>query len=228
MQVLITTSPLACVAWPPRSPNTVKPSSRARTIGSGMLQHPLGHDLTAADGHDDPPAKSPALEGRVLAAALERRRIDGPLFVRVDQDPLVFQGLPDNLSRPRDAGAVDDPSIETKPEDDVDRRLEAVEAERARLFRRPLAGRVVGRDGVVDSLRHPAAEGLSIVRRSQRWIHVPLWARGPHVLRRERQVVRGRFGGHVQAFDLGRANQLDGAARTHVLDMKARFRYVAQ
>src|SRR3979411_46148 len=91
MQVLITTSPEAWVACPPRSPSTVKPSSRTRTIGSGMLPHALRHHLAATDGHDDATAQSPTLERRVLAATLEGGRIDRPLFVRIDEDPFLFE-----------------------------------------------------------------------------------------------------------------------------------------
>src|SRR6266550_1619397 len=100
MHVLITTSPLAWIACPPRSPKTVKPSSRTRTIASDMLHHALRNHLAAADRHDDPSAQPPALKRRVLAAALEGRRVDSPFGVRIDEDPFVFQGLADNLSRP--------------------------------------------------------------------------------------------------------------------------------
>src|SRR6202011_3717282 len=107
MQVLITTSPLACVASPPRSPKTVKPSSRTRTIASGMLHHTLRDHLPATDRHDDPAAYPPALKRRVLAAASEGRRVNRPLGSRIDQDPFVLQRLADDLSRPRDARAID-------------------------------------------------------------------------------------------------------------------------
>src|ERR1700687_5973574 len=127
MQVLITTSPVAWVACPPRSPKTVKPSSRTRTIGSGMLHHALRHHLAATDGHDDLPAQSPTLERRILAATLEGRRIDRPLLKRVDKDPFVVPRLADDLSRPGYAGTVDDPTIEAEPKDDPDGRLEAME-----------------------------------------------------------------------------------------------------
>src|ERR1700704_6799510 len=94
MQVLITTSPLAWVAWPPRSPKTVKPSSRTRTIASGMLHHALRDRLAPADGHDDPSAQLAALKRGVLAAAPEGRGVNPPLGIRVDQDPFVLQRLP--------------------------------------------------------------------------------------------------------------------------------------
>src|SRR5258708_7401587 len=148
MQVLITTSPLAWVAWPPRSPSTVKPSSRTRTIGSGMLHHALRHHLAATDRHDDPSAQAPTLKRRVLATTLEGRRIDCPLFIGIDQDPLVFERLADDLSRPGYAGAVDDSTIEAESEDHPNGGLEAVEAVRTRLLRPPLVRRVVGGDHV--------------------------------------------------------------------------------
>src|SRR6202171_3537019 len=116
MQVLITTSPVAWVACPPRWPNRVKPSSRTRTIGSGMLHHALGHHLAATDGHDDPSAQSPTLERRVLAATLEGRGVDRPLFLGIDQDPFVVQRLPDDLSGPGYAGTADDSTIDAGPE----------------------------------------------------------------------------------------------------------------
>src|SRR5207302_450845 len=100
MQVLITTSPLACVACPPRSPKTVNPSSRTRTIGSGMLHQALRDHLAAADGHADPAPQAAARKGRVLAAALEGRRVNRPLVIGIDQDPFIVQGLADDLSRP--------------------------------------------------------------------------------------------------------------------------------
>src|SRR2546428_9238539 len=71
MQVLMTTSPLACVARPPRSPTSTNPSSSRRTIGSGMLHHPFHHDLALAQGHHDPSAQPPPGKGRVLSPALE-------------------------------------------------------------------------------------------------------------------------------------------------------------
>src|SRR6267143_5045692 len=148
MQVLITISPLAWVAWPPRSPNTVKPSSRTRTIGSGMLHHALRHHLTATDRHDDPPAQSPTLERGVLATTLEGRRIDRPLFIGINQDPFVFQRLTGDLARPGYAGAVDDPTIQAESEDDADGGLEAMEAVGARFLRCPVMRCVVGGDHV--------------------------------------------------------------------------------
>src|SRR2546423_13811246 len=107
MQVLITISPVAWVAWPPRSPTTVNPSSRTRTIGSGMLPHPLRPHMTATDGHDDPSAQSPTLARGVLPATLEGRRIDRPLSMGIDQAPFVFQRLAADLTRPGYAAAVD-------------------------------------------------------------------------------------------------------------------------
>src|SRR2546428_12419465 len=123
MQVLITTSPLALVAWPPRSPTRVKPSSRTRTIGSGMLHHALRHHLALADGHDHPPAQAPPNKGRVLAAAPEGRRVNCPLGVWIDQDPFVVAGLVDDLARPRHAGSIDNGITKAEPEDDTDGRL---------------------------------------------------------------------------------------------------------
>src|SRR2546429_7185504 len=64
MQVLMTTSPLACVARPPRSPTSTNPSSSRRTIGSGMLHHPFHHDLAVAQGHHDASAEPPPGKGR--------------------------------------------------------------------------------------------------------------------------------------------------------------------
>src|SRR2546430_17340106 len=97
MQVLITTSPLARVACPPRSPNSVNPSSSTRTIGSGMLHQPLRHHLPAADGHHHPSAQPPAGKGRVPAPPPEGRWIHRPLRIRVDQDPFILQRLADDL-----------------------------------------------------------------------------------------------------------------------------------
>src|SRR5260370_5287647 len=128
MQVLMTTSPAAWVACPPRSPNTVNPSSRTRTIGSGMLHQALRHHLTSTDGHDHPSSQPPTLERRVLAAAPEGRRVNGPLRVWIDEDPFVFQRLADDLPWPRHAGAVHGASIEAKPEDAGERRRATVEA----------------------------------------------------------------------------------------------------
>src|ERR1700687_5132373 len=130
MHVLITTSPVAWVACPPHSPNRVKPSSRTRTIGAGMLHHALGHHLAATDGHDDPSAQSPTLERRVLAATLEGRGIDRPLFLGIDQDPFVVKGLAEDLFGPGSARTVHDSTIEAEPENDPDGRLEAMEAVR--------------------------------------------------------------------------------------------------
>src|SRR2546421_9158033 len=98
MQVLITTSPLASVACPPRSPKTVKPSSRTSTPASDMLHPALRDHLAAADRHDASSTYPPPLKRRVLAAALEGRRIDPPFGVRIDQDPFVFKGLAEDLS----------------------------------------------------------------------------------------------------------------------------------
>src|SRR5712691_6885211 len=148
MQVLMTISPPAWLACPPRSPNTVNPSSRTTPIGSGMLHQALRHHLAATDGHDDPSAQPPTLERGVLAAALKGRRVNRPLNVRIDQDPFVFQGLVDDLSWPRHARAVHGASIEAKPEDDAHGRLEPVEAVGAGLLRGLLMGRMIGCDHV--------------------------------------------------------------------------------
>src|ERR1700730_591135 len=157
MQVLITTSPLAWVACPPRSPKTVNPSSRTRTIGSDMLHHALRHHLAATDGHDDPSAQPATRKWRVLAAALERRGVNRPLVVRIDEDPFVVQGLADDLSWARHAGAVHGAIRKAESEDDTHGRLEAVETVRACL----LGGLVVGRMIVCDYVDHPLDQRLA-------------------------------------------------------------------
>src|SRR6202022_3383090 len=157
MQVLITTSPLACVASPPRSPKTVNPSSRTRTIASGMLHHALRDHLAATDGHNDPSPYPSALKRRVLAAASEGRRVNRPLGSRIDQDPFVLQRLTDDLSRPRDARPIDGAPIEAEPEDDSNGRLEAVEAVGTGLLRGLVMRRLIGRDHI----DHPVDEGLA-------------------------------------------------------------------
>src|SRR6202162_3956973 len=227
MQVLITTSPVAWVAWPPRSPNTVKPSSRTRTIGSGMLHHTLRHHLAATDGHDDPSAQSPTLERRVLAATLEGRRIDRPLFVGIDQDPLVFQRLAYDLSWPGYAGAIDDATIEAEPEDHANGRLKAMEAVRTGLLGRPLVRRMVGSDHVDHPIQQTPVQGIAVIKRSQGRIDIALRAHGPRIFLGQHQVVRRDLGRDRQSLRFRRANQLDSAARAHVLDMKACGRQVA-
>src|SRR4029077_2910809 len=202
MQVLITTSPLAWVAWPPRSPNTVKPSSRTRTIGSGMLHHTLRDHLAVTDGHDDPSAQSPTLERRVLAATLQGRRVDDPLFVGIDQDPFVFKRLAHDLSWARHAGAIDDPTIEAEPEDYRKGRLKGMEAVSAGLLCRALVRRMVGSDRVDHPIHERPVEGCSIILCSQRRIDIPLRAHGPRILLRQCQVVRRGLGGHRQPFRL--------------------------
>src|SRR6202158_1729167 len=228
MHVLITTSPVAWVACPPHSPNRVKPSSRTRTIGSGMLHHALGHHLAATDGHDDPSAQSPTLERRVLAAALEGRGVDRPLFLGINQYPFVVQRLADDLSRPGYAGTVDDSTIEAESENDPDGRLEAIEAARARLLRRPLMRCVVGGDHVDHPIHQRPAEGLSIIGGSQRWIDIAVGTHRPHVLLRQRQVVPRDVGRYAQPLRLRGANQLDGTARAHVLDVQPSAGEVAE
>src|ERR1700682_2343545 len=213
IQVLITTSPEACVACPPRSPTTVKPSSRIRTIGSGMLHHALRHDLAPTDGHDDPAAQSPTLERGVPAATLEGQAIDGPLFMRIDQDPFVVERLAKDLPRPGYAGAVDDPTIEAEPQDDPDGSLEAMESVRARFLRRLLMGRVVGGDHVDHPIDQRPADRISIIRGSQRWIDVAFRTHGPGILRGPRHVMRRDLGRDPQPFRLCRGQQLDGAPR---------------
>src|SRR2546421_7439046 len=212
MQVLITISPVAWVAWPPRSPKTVNPSSRTRTIGSGMLQHPLRHHLTATDGHDDPSAQSPTLERGVLAATLEGRRIDRPLFMGIDQDPFVFQRLAGDLSRPGYAGAVDDPTIQAESEDDADGGLEAMEAVSARFLGCPLMRRVIGGDRVDYTIQQGMTEGIPVIGRSQRRIDIAVRSHGPGILLGEGQVMRRGLGGDRQVLRLRSADQLDGAA----------------
>src|SRR6202790_5282243 len=118
MQVLITTSPAAWVACPPRSPKTVKPSSRTRTIASGMLHQALRHHLPSTDRHDDVSAQPP-LKRRVLAAAAEGGRVNGPFGIRVDQDPFLLERLAGDLAWARHAGAVDDAIGEAEPQDDA-------------------------------------------------------------------------------------------------------------
>src|SRR6266853_391518 len=228
MQVLITTSPLAWVAWPPRSPNTVKPSSRTRTTGSGMLHHTLRHHLATTDRHDDPSAQSPALERCVLAATLEGRRIDRPLFVGIDQDPLVFQRLAHDLSRPGYASPIDDAAIEAEPEDDANGRLKPMEAVRAGLLCHPLVRRMVGSDHVDHPIQQTLVQGIAVIDGSQRRIDSALWVNDPRIPLRQHQVVRRDLGRDRQSLRLRRANQLDSSARAHVLDMKACGRQVAQ
>src|SRR5438445_12204915 len=216
MQVLITTSPVARVARPPRSPSTVKPSSRTRTIGSGMLHHALCHHLAATDGHQHPPPQSPTLERRVLAATLDGGRLHRPLFVGVDQDPFVFERLADDLSRPGYAGTVHGATVEAQPEDYAHCRLESMEAVRARLLRCPLMGRVIGGDHVDHLIDQGLAERISIIRGSQRGIDVALRTHAPRILLGQRQVMRRDLGRHQQPLRLRRTNQFDGAARAHV------------
>src|SRR3979411_1471862 len=156
MQVLITTSPEAGAACPPRSPKTVKPSSRTSTIGSGMLHHALRHHLAATDGHDDPPAQSPTMERGVPTTTLEGRAVDRPFFMRIDQDPLVFQRLAKDLPRAGYASAVDDTAVQAEPEDDPNRGLEAMETIRARLLRPLVMRRVIGGDDVDHPVHEPA------------------------------------------------------------------------
>src|SRR5216683_3382463 len=174
MQVLITTSPLAWVACPPRSPNTVNPSSRSRTIASGMLHQALRDHLAAADGHDDPSAEAPALKRRVLASAPEGRRVNDPFGIRVDQDPFLFQRLADDLPRPQHTRAVDGATIESKPEDDAYRRLETVEAVGAGLLGGLVMGRVIGCDRIDHSVDQRLAQRIAIVRAAQRRIDIAI------------------------------------------------------
>src|SRR5712692_7161013 len=174
MQVLMTTSPLAWVAWPPRSPTSVKPSSRTRTIGSGMLHYALRHHLALADGHDDPPAQAPPRKGRVLAAAPEARRVNRPLGVWIDQDPFVVAGLIDDLARPRHAGSVDDRITQAQPEDDTHGRLEAMEAVGTSLLGHDVVGRMIGCDGIDHALDQRMAQRVTIIGRPQRRIDIPL------------------------------------------------------
>src|SRR5919204_901394 len=110
MQVLITISPLAWEAWPPRSPKRVKPFSRTRTIGSGMLRHSLHHQLPPAHSHHHPAAQPAPGQRGVLAPALEGRRIDNPVRIRVDQDPVVAHRLANYGARPFHTGPVDNRS----------------------------------------------------------------------------------------------------------------------
>src|ERR1700704_747615 len=196
MQVLITTSPLAWVASPPRSPNTVKPSSRTSTIASGMLHHALRDDLAAADGHDDPTAYPPPLKRRVLATAPKGRRVNPPFGIRIDQDPLVLERLAGDLTGPRYSGTVDGASVEAEPEHDANRGLEAMEAVRACLLGRQLVRRVVGRDRIDDPFDERVAQGITIVRAPQRRIDIAVWTHGPHVTRAQCQMVRRGFGRH--------------------------------
>src|SRR2546421_12796206 len=97
MQVLMTTSPLACVARPPRSPTSTNPSSSRRTIGSGMLHHPFHHDLAVAQGHHDASAEPPPSKGRVFPPTLEGGAVHDQLHKRVDKDSLVVNRLTNEI-----------------------------------------------------------------------------------------------------------------------------------
>src|SRR5947207_488300 len=132
MQVLMTTSPLACVARPPRSPTSTNPSSSRRTIGSGMLHHPFHHDLAVAQGHHDASAEPPPGKGRVFSPTLEGGAVHGPLHKGVDQDPLVVDCLSDDLARSLDSGSIEHPIVEPQPHHDRHGGLEAMEPVRAR------------------------------------------------------------------------------------------------
>src|ERR1700694_590387 len=100
-----------------------------------MLHQALRHHLPSTDGHDDRSAYPLTLKRRVLAAAAEGGRVNGPLGIRVDQDPFVLERLAGDLPWARHAGAVDDAIGETKPQDNAHRRLDTVEGVRARLPR---------------------------------------------------------------------------------------------
>src|SRR6266849_10701079 len=209
MQVLMTTSPAAWVACPPRSPNTVKPSSRTRTIASGMLHQALRHHLPSTDGHDDPSAQPPTLKRRVLAAAAEGGRVNGPLGIRVDQDPFVLERLADDLPRPRHAGPIDGAIGETKPQDDAYRRLETVEAVGASLLRGLVVRRMVSGNHIDHAFDQRLAQRIAVVGGAQRRIDIAMWTHCRRIPRREREVMRGGFGRHREAVGLGGTNQLD-------------------
>src|ERR1700693_2869808 len=228
MQVLITTSPVAWVAWPPRSPSTLNPSSRTRTIEYGMLHHALGHDLAATDCHHHASAQSATLEWRVLATTLEGRRIDRPLFVGIDQDPFVLQRLADDLSRSGYTCAVDDATVKAEPEDHPHGRLEAMEAVRAGLLRRRLMRRVVGGDHVDHAIDEGLTQGILVIGRAQGRVDIALLAHGPRILLCQREVVRRDLGRHPPPLGLRPTNQVDRAARAHMLHMEARARDVDQ
>src|ERR1700730_1680297 len=228
MQVLITTSPAAWVACPPRSPNTVKPSSRTSTIASGMLHHALRHHLPSTDGHDDMSAQPPPLKRRVLAAAAEGGRVNDPFGIRVDQDPFLLERLAHDLPWAGHAGAVDDAIGETEPQDDAHRRLETVEAVGARLLRGLVMRRMIGRDHVDHSFYQRLAQRIAVLGGPERRIDVAVWTHRRRVPRCERKVMRGGFSRHRQAIRLGGTNQLDRLARADVLDVEAGALDIAQ
>src|ERR1700730_12125240 len=174
MQVLMTTSPAAWVACPPRAPNTVKPSSRTRTVASGMLHHPLRHTWLPTDAHDHPAVQPPTLKRRVLAAAPKGGPVDGPLGIRVDQDPFVLERLADDLPRPRYTGAVDNAIGETKPQDDAHRRLETVETVGAGLLRGLIVRRMVSGDHIDHAFDQRLAQRIAVVGGAQRRVDIAM------------------------------------------------------
>src|SRR3982751_3269014 len=89
MQVLMTTSPLAWAACPPRSPSSVKPSSRTSASGSDTLHHPLEQHLSATDGHDGTAVQTPAGKGGIPAPAAKGRGVDRPVELGIDQNPVT-------------------------------------------------------------------------------------------------------------------------------------------
>src|ERR1700693_6027136 len=185
MQVLMTTSPAPWVACPPRSPNTVNPSSRTRTIASGMLHHALRHHLPSTDAHDDPSAQPPTLKRRVLAAAPKGGPVNGPLGIRVDQDPFVLERLADDLPRPRHTGPIDDPIGETKPQDDAHRRLETVETVGAGLLRGLVVRRMVSGDHIDHAFDQRLAQRIAVIAGAQRRVDIAMRTHCRRIPRRE-------------------------------------------
>src|SRR5436853_6998368 len=78
MHVLKTTSPPASVALPPRSPESMKPSSSTSSMRSGNCYLRAMHHFTPDDGLDDAAAHPPALQRRVVHAATDGLGLNQP------------------------------------------------------------------------------------------------------------------------------------------------------
>src|SRR5437660_12695872 len=162
MHVLKTTSPPASVALPPRSPESMKPSSSTSSMRSGNCYLRAMHHFAPDDGHDDAAAHAPALQRCVVPAAIEGFGLDQPLLVGIDQDPLVEELLAEDAAGPGDACSVDDLPGQSQCQHRGQRRLETVQTVSRSflvMLHRVLVGCVVGRNHIDDAVDERVAKG---------------------------------------------------------------------
>ena len=181
----------------------------------------------AADGQQAFAVYGLPLEGRRLPPGEEVRRVDGVARIQIPDGVIVAAGKREALPRlhreqleeplERQQTGLHQPGVEQgkgrlDPDD-----AEGAAGEALRLLLGAVRG-VVGRDAVDRPVEQPLKQGLPILRRAQRRVHL----KAPVLLQRslvEQQVVRRGLAADVHPAGLGLTDKGDALFRGDVADM---------